>query len=390
MASLPQQFADWSAMTREETLFDVNKVVNAAQKYQQYFIGLMLRANPKKEVVKGGKYISERIKLGRLNTYGRYVPGQQRQNLGRASVHQTVIFPYNYSESYTPWSEADIELNPGDQRLLVFKNFREQLRREGLEDHLNGLEDDLWTVPVNATMETTGQVQRGDPFSIPCFITENDGGSDTYRPPGWGSGTLAGVNPDNWDTWRNVIERFNDASPGDVHSGLFATFQTICRQIRFLPVAGQLPNQRVNDALEPEDFNACVIATTGAGQDLFSELLRDGNDSFRAGPQDPSYAEPQFKGKPVTWATALDTALLDEVTGVYQNQAYPESKPRFFFINARHLRIVFHRAKFMTPTEPKDGGMFIPDGWAQFWQSWHNLVCTDRRKQAIAAPLSAA
>jgi hypothetical protein len=92
----------------------------------------------------------------------------------------------------------------------------------------------------------------------------------------------------------------------------------------------------------------------------------------------------------VTWATALDTALLDEVTGVYQNQAYPESKPRFFFINARHLRIVFHRAKFMTPTEPKDGGMFIPDGWAQFWQSWHNLVCTDRRKQAIAAPLSAA
>jgi hypothetical protein len=147
MASLPQQFADWSAMTREETLFDVNKVVNAAQKYQQYFIGLMLRANPEKEVVKGGKYISERIKLGRLNTYGRYVPGQQRQNLGRASVHQTVIFPYNYSESYTPWSEADIELNPGDQRLLVFKNFREQLRREGLEDHLNGLEDDLWTVP---------------------------------------------------------------------------------------------------------------------------------------------------------------------------------------------------------------------------------------------------
>lgn len=378
----PLAYAQWANLTREHQLLDAQTIINAAQRYQTWMLGEMLTVNASRLLRQsGGKYFTERLKLQNTGDFHFYSPGTPR-TITRITTNRTAQYPWRTAENAVAWTDFELMTTQGKSDLDIFKNFRKSLRQDGASEHWDGMETAIWTPPDQATMEVLN-VDPGVAYSIPAFVTENVNGTGPYRAPGWGTGTLAGIDPDDEVNWRNKVVRYTDADIGHAHTGIFAAFDSMARQVMYRQPPGGFAKY-----FDDMNLRSRKIATNGDGSDKYAQLLREGNDQFRAGPQDPAYGMPVFKGIPVYYAAALDVALLQETTGVYANTAYTTGKPRYFWLDLETLHPVYHADRFMYETEIQRGSIDQYDTFAQFYVSWFNIVCVDRRRQGIVCPLS--
>lgn len=367
------KFAQWLSLTREHVLTGPEQIVNDAVK-NTYIIGECIRAKSEK-LIRGGNQITERIKLLDTGSFRTYSPGTER-NPQRRNTTRTVRIPWRFSESDISYTDAEIELNEGDDELSKFKSFRFALEQDEITDHWNGMENALWRRPSEADMEVSSATP-GLQYSIPALISENP---TTFRPPGW-SGTIMQLDPTVEDGWRNALSRYNPANLDGPHDGLFAAFDDICLKLHFISPPGY------DKYMEQDDLRSMKFVTNRNGRNLYSQLLRDGQDNYRAGPQDPSYGMPVFKGIPIWYCSDLDTSLLDEVGGAYTNQPYPDGRPRFFALNLRFAFPVFHKKRMFMPRGPIHGGVKMPDTETLFRVSWWNFVVASRKRNGIIAPI---
>jgi len=218
-------------------------------------------------------------------------------------------------------------------------------------------------------------------YSILAYISEND---STFLPPStvWSASTVAGVEASN-ARWRNAIRKYDSATKDHPTSGIFSAFGKIVNDINFtVPTGG-----KTGSAYNAGGIEKLMIATSPDGQNVYSDLLRSGQDSFRgmSSGQDPAYMDPMFYGKRVRKFTALGENLLDESAGAYTGTAYPSDKPRYFFINAMHTFLAFHKKKFMQKYW-KDGGARQPDTQVKFCESYCQLLCRARNRNGVVAP----
>lgn len=370
-------FGNWLALNRDAALTDGDRIVNDAVE-NTYLLGEMMRGRDTMEVVRGGRYISERVKLDDQGNFRTYSPGDTRTPQRKPTV-RTIFFDWRFMENDIPYTDAELTLGEGDE-FTRFQSFQQSLRQEIKTDHFNGMEALLTSRPDATLMEGIGN-RPGQMNSLFSFIWEDDAdGNGDFHPPGYTN--VGGLNPATETAWRNVVERYDSTQTDHPNLGIFAAFDAICLQLEFIPPP------RAGEHFENDDLSKMKILSNLDGVNLYQQLLREGNDSFRAGPQDPSYAYPQFKGMPIHWISNLDTQLLEvDSSNAYTGNAWPTGRPRYVFVNCKYLFPVFHPANFMRVTDPINGGIRQRDTDALFMVSWANLVCKSRARQGIIAPL---
>jgi hypothetical protein len=370
-------FGNWLALNRDAALTTGEHIVNDAVQ-NTYLLGEMMRGRDIMEVVRGGRYISERVKLADQGNFRTYSPGEDR-NPRRAPTIRTIFFDWRFMENDIPYTDAELTLGEGDE-FTRFQSFSQSLRQELKTDHFNGMEALLTARPDATLMEGIGN-RPGQMNSIFHFIWEDDADQNgDFHPPGYT--VIAGLNPATEERWRNAVERYDSTQIDHPHLGIFAAFDTMFLRLRFIPPP------RAEDYFENDDLRKLKVLSNLDGVNLYQQLLREGNDHFRAGPQDPSYGSPVFKGIPIIWISNLDDELLEvDASNAYTGNPWPAGRPRFVCINCMFLYPVFHPANFMKVTDPVNGGIRQRDTDSLFMVSWCNVVCKSRQRQGMIAPL---
>lgn len=384
-------FLNYLVNTRESRVFSATKIINALAK-QAYLMGEMIRggSGDMAKAKSAGREFRETVKLVPFSNSRTFLPGDQRTPT-RGTEDTPIIAPWRFHETNRPINDYEIDTNEGDQ-YVVFKDLKTSITQGLYTDHINFLEAQLWAVPDGANMENRNPSPTNKMYSIPSLITESGRQAPTAV---WGAAgaavTIQAASPFTLTNWRNQVSAFDSANVDDPQTGLFSAMDELMAKLQFTPPPGY------EKYMENDDLRALKIVTNLDGLNMFQALLRDSNNSTRAGPQDPSYGMPQFKGIPVKWIPAIDEALLDETgavssplasvaEGTYTNQAYPAGKPRFYFINCAYLKAIFHPNHMMRETDPITGGAVQRDVNTVFLESVMNPMCFDRRRQGLIRP----
>lgn len=396
------QFNGWLQATRANRILDKDEIINAATR-QTYILDEMFKTNEFDSMVGdfSGQYLEDLIKLDRLGGTRMYNPADER-NPGRKVTRFAYRVPRRHAESDYSYTEAELKANaPGgsEQQFVQFKNFRKTMEVDLQCEHLDFFDDQCWNPPDYEQMElgsaaaTDATARPGQFYSIPCFVTEPpSGGTDAWggARPAVASGatafsTVMGIDPGTTlaggqPNWRNATKSYDASAIDDPQTGIFAAFDSIMLQIDYKVPSGY------EAYMQTSTMRAVKCFTNLDGRTKYSRLLRDGNDSFKAGPQDPAYGNPTFNGVPVMYLKALDTSLLNQSAAVMTNEVYPVGRPRYFVVNLQFLKFKFDRTNRFRLTEPFNGGAKQYDAWVRYMVTWGNLICLDRRRHGIIYP----
>jgi hypothetical protein len=376
-------FGMYLTLTREQVLTPAEDIVNDSIR-RHHTLNRWLKNRPKEDYLRHGTQLVEFVQLDNHSNFAPVVPGQRRQP-GRGGNKTKVVYPYRPYESARAYTEDEWEQN-GSDPAIAFKSFRKALMQDAWTDHLNGIEQLIWRKPDAQLMEVAAGGNPDDPdkplaFSLPAWIAENVTGAGAYLPPGWQStvATIGTVNPISKTGWRPVRRNYDPNNPYGA-SGIFQGMEYVCETIKF-----DRPTNHAEYTTN-DDLQRLMIFTNTNGKLIYQEGLRQANDQLRAGPQDPAYGRPVFMGIPVDACDELDSALLAETAGSYDNTAYPDGKPRFFFVNGNFTFPVFNAKKMMRLKGPISGGIEYHDTEAVFLQTEMQIVCRSRRRNGIVAP----
>lgn len=372
-------FNNYLVNTREARVTGPREILNDLAK-NTYMFAEMARTSEAGLAIQSGREISDTIKLTPFSNSRTYTPGDNR-TATRGPTDRRIFMPWRFHETNRPYTEAEIDTNEGDE-YTQFKNLEFSITQDLKTDHLNFLETSLWRVPDFAQMESR-TIQPGLMASIPMFITD----SGLQFSTTYGTNTIAGLSPQTETNWRNQVGTYDSANPDDAINGLFSAFDEMMIRLRFK----RPPN--MEKYMEDDELRALKICTNLDGLNMFQGLLRSANDQTRAGPQDPAYAMPQFKGIPIEYVSELDTALLETTgavtgttNGVEAGTAFPAGRARFYFINCKFLKVFFHRKHMMRETDPILGGVQQRDTSTLFMESWCNTFPRSRKRQGIVRP----
>lgn len=371
-------FGNWLNLSKPQPLSGPEHIINEATK-RNFTFARMWKGRPKK-ALRGGEYITERVKLVARNSFRTYEPGEIRTP-GRSNTISILKYNWAFYESDGTYTHQEVEFNGNGDQLIAFKNFRESLMQDLITDHANGFEGIFWKRPDATTMEAQTNNPKPEAFSFLSYIVEDNDGTNSYLPPGWSANqtTLANIVPNDYEAWRNVVKTYDHTDPYG-SSGIFQALDAAFQDIEF----DNIPNyQRYG---ESDDLQRLFIFTNGNGRSIYQEGLREGNDQFRAGPQDPAYGRPVFMGVPIDRCSELDTNLLNETNSGYTDAPYTTGQPRYFLVNGNHLYPVGHENHFFERVGPIDGGATQRDIDAMFMESRVQNVCTSRRRQAVVRP----
>lgn len=372
-------FTQWNSLVRERIISSPEKMINLAAR-QDYALSPFISNRPMGDVLRTGKYLTERVKLSVGGNFGKFIPGSTHTS-SRTTTSATLSWQTcTYRNSY-PVTEAEFLFADTNDQAVVFKNFRKAVEQDLVVAHWEGLEDLLFARPASATMESV-TIQNGDCYSLLAYISEN---TSTWLPPStvWSASTVAQLSPATYSNWRPAQRSYDSSNPSHPTSGVFSAFGKACNDINFTAPSGA----KTGDAYNASGIEKLMIWTNADGQNVYSDLLRSGQDSFRGSGSgsDPAYMDPMYYGKRVRKARSLTDNLLDESAGAYTGNAYPAGKARYFFVNGNHTFMAFHAKKMMQRYD-KDGGSRQPDTQTFFMESYVQLLCNARNRNAVVYP----
>ena len=308
-------------------LTDPSSVINDAQ--LRNFSGLSAFYRTKKEL-QGGSSIKDMILLDDPGTASTYQPGDTA-SVSNIQGGTTIDVPWRFIRVPITWTEAEILLNQGGStttssgQFQQFKKLKDFKYQQAFTSLMNFCERKVVAAADNASMETaTGTA----PYSMFASITD-----DGLAPTGFT--TVQGVNPTTKTKWRNQTATYTAATPFDADVGLVAGFDTISQLVVFK----RPPNSQ--EYFSADDFRRQVIFTDREGRRDYMKALRANNDITRSGPQDEAYGSPVFNNIPIVANEGFD-----------DRTAFVSGSPDFLFINASHLKMIFHKDKFMQRGDP--------------------------------------
>lgn len=374
--STVSNFANWYVSTREARATPANKIQNEAS-LRSWILGDALGGRSTRKIIRGGKWIEDRVRLTRQSNFGKFKPGAT-MTTSRVRTTYELKVPWAHYRNHYPLTEWETQFNEGDL-YAQFKAFRPTVDDELAEDHWTGIELALWKIPDSSTMEGL-TIEMPDALSIPAIITENTTSTYAYRSPNWGNNPIAGISPTTWTNWRNVVSRYTPGALDDPNTGLFAAMA-----YAYTTMQVQAPPQ-LKGIVDEDMLDRVGIYTNDDGKIKWENMLRASNSITRNGANDPSY-QAEYMGNKIKNVDALNTIALDEdpTTGVYNSQAYPAGKPRYFCLNWKYLYPVFHGQHFARVTR-ESGGASQPGTEVLIQDTTGQLLPLSRRRHAIVCP----
>lgn len=333
--------------------------------------------------VQGGESIEFSTIFSDYDTWEEYEPGefvdyQNIQVLSKGTIN------WRFSRGHCAWAEQELLLNRAitegreEFKFQAFVDMQEEKEAVLQVTAMNGLERALWRIPNATQMEGSGAGKK-QPYSIMSLVNEETNGLHT------GFTTVEGLTPgDHLDEygvsrWAPQQKSYSSAAQ-DNRGNIIAAFDDMFQEIEF-----QVPSDR-QEFFESPRLNKQLIITSPAGRTIYMQLLRGGQDHYIAGPQDPSYPDPQFMGIPVTRSKRFgQTAYYDGGTLDEFNASTAGKGPRFLWINGNFLFPVIHRQRSFHRTAPRTQ-FNVPDVWAVNLFVWWNLLAPSRQRHGMVFP----
>lgn len=413
MATPLLNFSDFVKSVPPVFVSGAKHVVNEAVK-RNYLLSKFLRGRDMQELMQGGQSIKEQLMFDEASTAIEYQPNAT-VSFTNPQVLTNLEYHWRFILDHKAWSDEEVELRIPDGLSIegtrsVFKDINQKLDQRLWTSTLNHFENLLFRSPHGeaAQMETSTGAKVN---SIPAFITEDTvnyhaGGStgpSHDSTPGTGTWTtIGGVDPATESRWRNNVRRYDYSDPADNsgnNKGLFDAFDLMYEDCKFTS-----PGTK-DQYFEDDTLFRMFIACSEAGRALYKKTCREANDRFAgSGNNDPAVINPMYNGIPLMAVSTLGTATLyfDNNAGAWVSEsdstlaasgtAWSASAdqdwplgPRFYWINANYMKMVFHSRRVMkelevmTPTDqPTSHRMPI--------NTYCNLICTSRQRQGIVAP----
>lgn len=338
-------FNDYLIGSREHYL-NGGKVTNLTG-YQRYLLDQFTKGKADSEVIQSGDEIRVNLNVSNPNNGGSILPGERvtrRNHNGLAQLTTGWRFDF---DSYL-YTEQEIELNKGAAQIVNLANQKRTSFRQGLHERL---EAKLWATPSTTTMEGVG---AREPYSIPCFITD-----DGNLPSGFS--TLMNY---AWTNLGNKVGTYTDID----NDSLIPQFDTMFRLLDW---------EATGAAAEWTDgtvWQKFLILTNGAGRDKFSKIIRNnqgGNvlvTNGKAGDVGVLGQAAMYNGVRVQWVP-----YTDGLSWTY---------PKYYCITTQFMHPVYHTTWYMKEKDPKEHPDF-PLTWYVDCHSWWNFVCTARHRHGI-------
>jgi hypothetical protein len=134
------------------------------------------------------------------------------------------------------------------------------------------------------------------------------------------------------------------------------------------------------------------IVTSKQGRLDYMQSLRELNDQLvgSANRSDPSYLTPMYGGIPIIYSHELDTAPLyavgaGTVAAADESASTAQIGPRYYWIDTDVLCKVFHDERYFSRKQPQPHPN-QPFSHVMWVDTWHQLICTERRKLGVIAP----
>lgn len=359
---------------------------NEAIKNTYWFGRLIQGKRSKKKMLQGGANIRESMVFKDNNSFETHLPGANHswKNLQRLKKVQV---EWRYTLGHMSWVEQEIINNEilsygtEDAKFQEYVNIRNEKETIMWTAIWNGLEDLLWQVPFPAQMEGTGSGAT-EPYSIPAIINEDTNG--LFNPQSSAAFTvIGGIDPTDADfdgRFEPQTQTYANATAGD-NDAIIARMDDLYDSLEF-----ELPPTMTQYWEDPR-YNKQMIVTTKRGRSIFKNLLRNAQDHFIAGPQDPGYPGPQYYGVPIQRASTLEGLALYDAGGSVLGDEFGATAtgPRYYFINAEYLYPVFHVQRYFHRYEVTKHHN-VHDTWVMPVAVWYNLIFPSRQRQGILSP----
>lgn len=350
-----------------------------------------LRGKDMSEVIRGGESINEVVKLSARRTTSTYLPFEE----GDAPHHGTTVAlsaPWRFFRTPITFSREFMDLNMGsDQRgsvrSLKIKSYVKSKYQDAYTDMLGWLEQDaLWQVPDKSKMEAAGGTEM---YSIPVFVNEYSNGLPSSIHPGGAWTTIHGVDPTatGQTEYKPYQGTYGASNEGFTVNSANNVIEKLDRAIMATDFRSPPIQKEYFDADRGEGVS--IIGCSLDGRAKVMSLFRRSQDRWD-NMWDP-YGNPVYKGIPLVYIRALDTAALYPTGsgGVLSTEddtdGTTNAGPRFWGLQFKDLKMFFHNEKYFfmdealrTPSQPN-----VTTSWIT---TYANMFCTSRRKQFILYP----
>lgn len=384
------EFNEFMASTGPYFYTGTETRVNDAAANNSRTLGYMMRGQNMADVVQSGSQIKDQIMLSNESLMHEYKPLQSETP---SIVETGTTWTVNWRFALNPmsWTDQTVGLNAGiDMNSSAKKEAYKNLWRNMMQN-LRTSEDQFWETvawrkPNKAEMETAS---GGQFASIPTIINEhtnglfkqgsNDGGTWT---------TVQGIDPTTsgqttWVPTQRIYSSGEDSgfelgSPKNILAGLDLVFL----DTDFEPPAHNKQYYDEPSSLQsPGAFIAC--SKTGLASLMF--VYRESKDRW-VDMKDP-FGKPTYAGAPIVYIQKLDAAQLYSISTTHTGTETTAdvAGPRYYGIQPKYLRFVWHKERYMTPlgvlTDREQ-----PTVHTQNYDTWGNLVARSRRKHFILYP----
>ena len=374
MASALSTFTDFIDTTGPSFLTSAEDVVNEACK-NNYLLRRFLRGQGPSETVQGGSSIKDTIMFDEESTFQYYEPNQTF-TWENPQVVENWEIQWRFCVDHMAYTDAEVELNVGTgmsraARHTAYKRLKRIKEQRLWTSILNGMEDALFAVPSNSTMEATTGTR---PYSIPAFLNEETNG--LYS----GFTSVQGLAPATYSKWVPQQKTYGSTDV-DNADNIISKMDELFLDVQFTPPPSH------QEYFDDPSLNAMFIACSKAGQRIYTQLLRSSQDTFvTASRQDPAYQSPKYAGIDLVHAPKLDE-YAGYAGGSFTELTATNQGPRYYFINGNYMKFVFHTTRYMYqhpamrhPNQPFT--TIVPV------DSWYNFVCRSRQRQGILSPFA--
>lgn len=343
---------------------------------RSYAIGKFMPEEDMGELIQGSPKIRDYIIAEEANTFVDFHPNAvfSWQN---PQVQKDWEIEWRYSMDHMAWNDHELIHQMGDASRLTAKARFQVYKdvKKGKEVRLqtsiqNGLERALFAVPDATQMEAADGLKV---FSLWALVNEETNG--LY--PGFD--TLQGIDPTEYDFWvpNQITYDYDNYLGTNARNGLYNAFDRMRIRMNWRrpPRAGSIAGERYNKNR--------FIMTGEEGLLLYEDALRKSNDFLRSGNgKDPSYEGAQYRGYEIMEFQQFDSSPVfaggGGTTRVTQ-MAADSPGPRFIWINAEYVRMVWHRERYFYAHEimqhPNQ-----PGAWRKPIELWRNMFVRSRRK----------
>jgi hypothetical protein len=335
-------FADFLIGTRETYLAD-GKVVNLTG-YRSHMFDDFLKGKADSEVIQGGEKIMVNLQTTSGPVGGHVHPGEE---VNRTHVNGLTTAETGWRFWFGSWgyTAQEIELNKAE-RVIDLAAHKRRMFRQSMHETF---ESYLWATPDKDAMDSVGAQQ---PYSIPCFITDN--------------GALPWATSLMGYAWTNVGNQTGTYTAADLDTVLPA-FETMQRVLDWTGSGASA------EWVDKTKWNKFTIATNGTGSDNWAKIIRNnqgGNIMVQqnAGDLSVATASRMFNGIPIKYIPYTD--------------GLGWSNPKYYWINTQFMHPVFHSTVYQREKDPKESER-QPNTFYVDNDTWWNFVATARHRHGV-------